>query len=87
LCDDAAHYASKNDLIHLGENLHTLIIADLSGEPIKRELLEQLMKNKERIIIVEPHPDEKGMGHDFENPSFIKYLNQHVKTYLKNSVN
>jgi hypothetical protein len=39
---------------------------------------------KERIVIVEPHPDEKGMGHDFENPSFVDYLEYHVETYLKN---
>ena len=82
LCYASRHYASKRDPIHLGEDIHTLALADINGEPIRTELIKQLMANKQRIIFLEPHPDAKGIDHELESPTFTPTIIQAIQDYL-----
>lgn len=82
LCYDARHYASKRDPIHLGEDIHTLALADINGEPIRTELIKQLIANKQRIIFLEPHPEAKGIDHELESPTFTPTIIQVIQSYL-----
>lgn len=83
LCYDSQHYASKRDPIHLGEDAHTLALADINGEPLRTELIKQLIANKQRIIFLEPQPGAKGIDHEFESPTFTPIIHDYIQDYLQ----
>jgi hypothetical protein len=83
LCYDSFHYASQKDLVHYGEDFYTHCIAENYDESDRQELFKQLAENKKRLILLEPHPDAKGMDHDFESPTFDKVLERHFENYLE----
>ena len=82
LCHKSFHYASKNDIVHYGEDLHTLSTAGFDDEPGRKELLEQLAENKQRLILLDPHPDATGIDHDCESPTFKERIDRHIQDYL-----
>ncbi len=82
LCHDSFHYASKNDFVHYGENAHTLVMAAFNGEVEQKIMWDQLGKNKNELILLDPHEAATGIDHDFESPTFNKPLKEHVKIYL-----
>jgi hypothetical protein len=84
ICHDSFHYASRKDLVHLGENLYTFVMASFNDETERGELLKQLAKNKDRLILLESDPEDKSLfGHDFQNPTFDGVLKHHNELYLK----
>ncbi len=85
LCHDSFHYASKKDIVHYGENAHTLWMAAFNEEEEQRMMYDQLRDNKERLMILEPRENAEGLDHDFESPTFHELLRKHVKVYLENS--
>jgi hypothetical protein len=83
LCYDSFHYASEKDIVHLGENIYKLSVAAFNDESEQQELLQQLIENKQRLILLKPHPDATGIDHDFESPTFDEVFQDHIKKYLK----
>lgn len=90
LCFDSIHYASENDLVHYGEVIHTLLLAGVNTESQQTELfqaqlLQQLWENRDRLVLLPPHPEATGLDHDFESPTFEKQIARHVQEYLNSN--
>ncbi len=83
LCYESYSYASKNDLVHLGEDLYMYCLRVCNDDSHQEELLKQLAANKQRLILLDPHPDSEGMDHACESPTFDEPLERHIKTYLE----
>ena len=71
--------------MHYGEDLYTYGISAFYNdeEPGRKELLQQLVENKNRLILLDPHPDAKGMDHDVESPTFMETFKYRIKDYLE----
>ncbi len=87
LCFDAQHYASDKDVVYLGEELHLFWATGigthpLEAETIQVELQQELLKNREKLIILPSQPDATGIMHDFENPIFLDAIDLHISNYL-----
>jgi hypothetical protein len=82
LCHRAFSYASKKDPVHLGEDLYTYFQRTFSDESQQQEPLQQLLDSKEKLILLDPHPDAKGIDHDYEGKTFSKILKDHIEAYL-----
>ncbi len=82
LCHDAYHYASLKDLVHYGENVHTVTIAAFNAEEEQTAMWTQLGKNKDQLVLLDPHEEAKGMDHGFESPTFSKSVKDHIQMYL-----
>ncbi len=82
LCYRSVPYACKNDVVHLGEDVFTMCASEYLPESQREALITQLIENKQRLILLEPHPDTEGMGHGFENPAFDKTLKDELEQYL-----
>ncbi len=82
ILNDSYHYASKKDIVHYGENAHTLLMAGFNDESEQTGMLKQLMENKDQLILLEPHEEAKGIDHDFESPTYDERLRQHTELYL-----
>ena len=87
LCYDSYHYASKNDPIHLGQNLHTHVIASLNDHEERIQLLQQLIEKEERLIRLDPHPEANFLDHDFQSPTYSQTISDHLYIYLKKETN
>ncbi len=82
LCHDSFHYASKKDVVHYGENAHTILMAAFNQEQDQSGMWNQLRDNKERLIILEPCANAEGLDHDFESGTFGKTFKDHITEYL-----
>ena len=84
LCYDADHYASKQDIVHLGENLATLAGANLLDDVQRAEVIRKFEENKNRLILLDPHANyKKGLDHELESPTFFSKLGEHTGEYLQ----
>jgi hypothetical protein len=83
LCHQSFAFASKRDFVHLGEDVYTYFIRIFSDEPQQRELLQQLLVSKGKLIVLDPHLDAKLMDHDYESPTFTKEIKDIIEAYLK----
>jgi len=78
LCYDSYNYASKKDIVYLGEQI---CFSDmLDGIPIKSTVVS--LNQKKELILLDPHPDAKGIDHDFQSPTFKKRIKRHITDYL-----
>jgi hypothetical protein len=79
LCFMRFNYACKDDWVNLGELILPSVRADrfLSGG-----WLDKILKDREDIIFLDPHPDTDGMGHGFQDPVFKKVLQDHIEDYM-----
>ncbi len=83
LCYDSFHYASKKDVVHYGENAHTLLMTGFNEEPEQKEMLKQLIENKNRLMLINPHEEATSIDHDFESRTFEEIIEYHIEEYLK----
>ncbi|HAB98196.1 MAG TPA: hypothetical protein DCE71_00005, partial [Parachlamydiales bacterium] len=83
LCHQSLKFASKNDLVHLAELLHPSFFA--SNETGTSERLERILATREDLILLDPHPDAKGLDHEFESPTFKPVLEMYLRAYLENA--
>ncbi len=89
LCYKSFHYASKLDRVHLGQNISTLLLgagnlASLEGED-RADILNRLQEDKERLILLEPHPDRDpndGWDHSFQSPTFDDVKKDILQDYI-----
>lgn len=80
LCFKSFNYASKNDIVHYGELLFAGLI-DISRFGLSNSLILALEKHKQ-LVLLEPHPDAKGIDHDFQSPTFKEVIEYHIKEYI-----
>lgn len=84
LCYERYHYASEKDIVHYGENLYTVTMASFNDESERVQLLEQLIKNKNDLIILKAHPDATGIDHGFQSLTFLPVLKHHLDIHKVN---
>jgi hypothetical protein len=86
LCYESTPYASKNDFIHLGENIFAYITSgSMSNETDNRQILENYLKvaeNKKHLKLLDQHPDSGLIGHSFQDPVFAKIISENIQEYL-----
>lgn len=82
LCFDSFNYASKNDPVpqlfdtYVDSQLREGVI----GTPEK--YLDLLKKERDQLILLDPHPDDSLLGHGFQEPVFDKVLKHHLEEYM-----
>ena len=82
MCFDSFNYASKNDLIHYGENAHVHAFAGFSDNTtMYLELLAELARDKAQLILLEPHESDAGVDHSFISPTFTPIIQEHLNDY------
>jgi hypothetical protein len=72
MCFRSLRYASKKDIVHLGELLFAGAL-DTNEIGISRTL-ETILENRKGLILLNPHPDATGIDHDLRSPTFITTL-------------
>ncbi len=85
LCYRSHHYASKKDIVHRGEDFSTFFGASFVDEEVRKEMLKQLIENKEQLILLDPHPSVTGIGidHGLQSPTFASIIKWHNEDYEK----
>lgn len=81
MCYKSFNYASKNDIIHYGELLHGGFFD--SNETGTSYHMQTLIEDREELILLDPHPDAKGIDHNYRTPTFRKPIENHLKTYIQ----
>ena len=86
ICFRSYNYASKKDIVPLGE----LFFAGAfdTKEVGSSTRVDMVMELRKQLIILDPHPDAVGIDHDFQSPTFkdviadtINYFIQHNGVY------
>ena len=73
LCFDSFNYASKSDIVHQGEDLAAYIAGGFDESGTDRlEFMKNVAKNKEELILLEPHKEAEGLDHGFQSLTFEK---------------
>lgn len=81
LCADSYNYASKSDFINYGK-LFTVGLFD-SDECGLSKSAQEVLRLRNELILLTPHPEATGIDHDFQSPTFKKYLEYHIRDYLQ----
>ncbi len=82
-CYKSFNYASENDIVHYGELIHPSFFDpnETGMSPVLKMKLEQ----REQLILLEPHPDAKGIDHDFQTETCKQNLRMKIKDYINNN--
>jgi hypothetical protein len=81
-CFRAFNYGSKRDIVPYGE-LYYAATLDPEDPEKKFKLVEAAAELKKQLIILKPHPNATGIiDHDFQSPTFLKVINEHIDDYL-----
>ncbi len=59
-------YASKKDIVPFGELLFAGAFD--TNELGTMSAVERALENRKELILLDPHPDAKGIDHDFRSP-------------------
>ncbi len=83
LCYRSYNYASKNDVVHYGEDLVMQLLVDHSvhDEDFRQKIIDKLHENKSELIFLEPHKDAEGLDHDINSPTYLKVIEKHIREY------
>jgi len=80
LCYKSFNYASKKDIVQIGE------LAFASGldtnEFRTSKVLEMVLENHEELILLNPHSSATGIDHDFQSPTFKEEIKKHITDYI-----
>lgn len=82
-CYQAFNYASRNDLVKFAE-LGWFGGWDSSEVGVSPRF-EQILKEREEIILLPSHPDQIGMGHGFQDPTLKDSIKRHVEDYFEHN--
>lgn len=82
ICYKSFNYASKRDPVPFGG----LIPAGFTDTNEYRTsvVLEKTLKDLKELIVLDPHPDAPLIDHDFQSPTFVKTIQDHIADYEKN---
>lgn len=79
-CYDSFNYASKKDLVHIGELVHASALDP--NECGTSKLLEMMLENHEELILLDPHSEATGLDHSFQSKTFEDTIKGHIREYL-----
>lgn len=82
LCFKSVAYASKSDLVHYGQDAHQRLIAAFCEEEERLQLLNALTQSKSKLILLEPHPEARGLDHGILSPTNFDVIEHWVSTHL-----
>lgn len=82
-CHRLVQYASKRDCIYLAELTHAGFFD--TNEVKVSERSQKILEEMENLILLDPHPDAKGLDHGFESPTFKPILEAHLREYLESA--
>lgn len=83
ICSASFNYASKLDIVHYGELLRGGFFETQEFGTSPR--FETLLEDRSELILLDPDPEAKGIDHNFESPTFRKYLIEHLENYLRSN--
>lgn len=79
LCYNSFNYASKRDIVPLGElTFHSALDSNECGMSKPCEIA---WEHFQELILLEPHRNAKGIDHDFQSPTFIKVIQYHINIH------
>lgn len=81
ICFQSFNYASKKDLVPLGELIFASAI-DPNEEGTSQALEIALERHKE-LILLDPHPDATGIDHDLRSPTFKTILQDRMNDHIE----
>jgi hypothetical protein len=83
LCFRSFNYASKRDIVPVGE----LVVAGMldTNEFTTSKGLEMILENHKQLIRLEPHPNAIGIDHDFQSETFKRVISDHIDDYVQNA--
>jgi len=85
LCYQSYNYASKKDIVPFGELVYASALD--TNEFGTSKLVETALENRDELILLDPHPDDTGIDHDFESPTFKDRIIYHINQYLTTDTN
>lgn len=80
LCYDSFNYASKKDIVPLGEATFASIVG--SGQDGRSELLQTALDHREQLIYLDPHPEATMLDHEFQSPTFADIIQTYVDDHI-----
>ncbi len=86
LCHRSFNYATKGDPV---PHLQTWAIAGFGLESgLTPELYQDIYdENHRELIMLEKHPDQSGIGHEFQEPGYAKVLQDHLLQFVDSNYN
>lgn len=90
LCYNSFNYASKKDPIpHLYQDWLGGIEFESSVAAAQYQAQYKAMceENRKELILLEPHPDSTGFGHEYQDPTFTEVLKHHATEYVNGNIN
>lgn len=89
LCYDSYNFISRRDIVPLGETVIGLLRSGSLDDEERAELLKELGENRQELIILEPHPEAKGLDHGFRSktyePDLILLIQEYLNRFLSRS--
>jgi hypothetical protein len=87
LCYQSYNYASKKDLVHYGEDVVAYFQTAFGPEDESRplHLLENLLENKEELIVLEPHEGAEGIDHGVQSLTYKDVIQERLAEYKANN--
>lgn len=82
LCFKSYNYASEKDIVPYGELLANYWQANGLGDAEREEMLMNISKIHNELILLKPHDMSSMLDHDFQSPTF----NQMIKTLLRDYI-
>lgn len=83
MCYESFNYASKRDIVPLGNILFVNIVEAANSNLELSDNLEMTRRNQEELILLDPAPEIKsGIDHEFQSPTFKPKLTEHLKDYI-----
>lgn len=79
LCCEAYNYASKKDVVHIGELFWPGFLD--SSEVGTSKYMEMVLEDRKNLILLEPHPDATGIDHDFQSPTFAEVIKERIDVF------
>ncbi len=80
MCYRSYNYASKKDIVPYGEVVYAA--AKDANNCLLTNNVEKAIENRKQLILLDPHPDATGIDHDWQSPTFLKTVKDHIDAYL-----
>ncbi|HAB98493.1 MAG TPA: hypothetical protein DCE71_01565 [Parachlamydiales bacterium] len=82
LCYKSFNYASELDIVPLGEGLFASSLDCPHPDLEASELWKMALKHRKELVLLKPHPNAKGLDHEFQSPTFTDVQIKHMNDYF-----